>query len=133
MKKLKDLLKESKAWERSFGEKLPTLDSVQKKYEKKLNEDQYGAESSKFVTTKIDKYAPNTRENLAKSIQSLSGAAFGFSLSEDSEMDYPDAADAAHEAYNKWAKGMGTKLQKLYKELNSGWKVYHDTFDKGRK
>ena len=39
MKKLKDLLKESKAWERSFGEKLPTLDSVQKKYEKKLTEE----------------------------------------------------------------------------------------------
>ena len=39
MKKLKDLLKESKVWERSFGEKLPTLDSVQKKYEKKLNEE----------------------------------------------------------------------------------------------
>ena len=36
--KLKDLIKESKVWERSFGEKLPTLDSVQKKYEEKLNE-----------------------------------------------------------------------------------------------
>jgi len=36
--KLKDLIKESKVWERNFGEKLPTLDSVQKKYEKKLNE-----------------------------------------------------------------------------------------------
>ena len=41
MKKLKDLLKESKAWERSFGEKLPTLDSVQKKYENQLNERSY--------------------------------------------------------------------------------------------
>ncbi len=39
MKKLKDLLKESKVWERNFGEKLPTLDSVQKKYEKKLTEE----------------------------------------------------------------------------------------------
>ena len=39
MKKLKDLLKESYVWERKFGEKLPTLDSVQKKYEKKLNEE----------------------------------------------------------------------------------------------
>ena len=39
MKKLKDLLKESKAWERNFGEKLPTLDSVQKKKnEGKLDE-----------------------------------------------------------------------------------------------
>ena len=39
MIKLKNLLKESYAWERKFGEKLPTLDSVQKKYEKKLNEE----------------------------------------------------------------------------------------------
>ena len=31
MKKLKDLLKESYVWERKFGEKLPTLASVQKK------------------------------------------------------------------------------------------------------
>ena len=39
MKKLTDLLKESYGWERKFGEKLPTLDSVQKKYKKKLNEE----------------------------------------------------------------------------------------------
>ena len=39
MIKLKSLVKEAYAWERKFGEKLPTLDSVQKKYEKKeLNE-----------------------------------------------------------------------------------------------
>ena len=39
MIKLKNLIKESHAWERKFGEKLPTLDSVQNKYEKKqLNE-----------------------------------------------------------------------------------------------
>ena len=31
MIKLKDLLKESHVWERQFGEKLPTLASVQKK------------------------------------------------------------------------------------------------------
>ena len=36
MIKLKDLLKESYAWERKFGEKLPTLADVQKK---KLKED----------------------------------------------------------------------------------------------
>ena len=40
MKKLKDLLKESHVWERKFGEKLPTLDSVQKKKnEEKLTEE----------------------------------------------------------------------------------------------
>ena len=40
MKKLTDLLKESYGWERKFGEKLPTLDSVQKKKnEEKLTEE----------------------------------------------------------------------------------------------
>ena len=65
-------------------------------------------------------------------MRSLDGAAYGFGLSEDSEMDDPEPARKAHEAYNKWAKGMGSKLQKLYKELDKGWKVYHDTFDKER-
>ena len=36
MKKLKELLKESYVWERKFGEKLPTLASIQEK--KKLKE-----------------------------------------------------------------------------------------------
>ncbi len=94
--------------------------------EELLKEDQYGADSGKFVPTKIDNYAPNTREYLAQSIKSLSGAAFGFSLSEDSEMDYPERAKKAHQVYNKWAKGMSGKLQKLYKELDNGWKIYHD-------
>ena len=40
MIKLKDLLKESKVWERKFGEPLPTLDSVMKKHqENKLKEE----------------------------------------------------------------------------------------------
>ena len=42
MIKLKDLLKESYVWERKFGEKLPTLASVQKKKnEGKLTEGKY--------------------------------------------------------------------------------------------
>jgi hypothetical protein len=42
MIKLKDLLKESYAWERKFGEKLPTLADVQKKKnEKKLTEGKF--------------------------------------------------------------------------------------------
>ncbi len=40
MKKLKDLLKESFVWERQFGEKLPTLTDIQKKHEKKVNEEE---------------------------------------------------------------------------------------------
>ena len=132
MIKLKDLLKESTWANRKFGERLPTMADYKKLKEEKLNEDEYGA-SRRFIPLKIDKYAPNTRHNFKDSIKSLSNAAFGFSLSEDAEMDDPGPAKEAHKAYNKWAKGIGAKLQKLYKELDSGWEVYHDTFDKGRK
>ena len=100
--------------------------------EELLKEGMYGEEDS-FIPLKVDKYAPNTRIGLKNTIESLEGAAYGFSLSEDSEMDWPDAATAAHEAYNKWAKGMGTKLQKLYKELNKGWEIYDKAWEKERK
>ena len=46
MKKLKELLKESYVWERKFGEKLPTLASIQEK--KKLKEVGAGAQYRKF-------------------------------------------------------------------------------------
>ena len=91
-----------------------------------LKEDAYGADSGNFVPTKIDNYAPATRQHLGRSIESLFNAAYGFSLSEDSEMDNPEQAKKAHQVYNKWAKGMSGKLQKLYKELDNGWKIYHD-------
>ena len=51
MKKLKDLLKESYVWERKFGEKLPTLASIQKK---KLQEVGSAVEYRK-ITKQIEK------------------------------------------------------------------------------
>jgi hypothetical protein len=119
MIKMKDLIKKQN-------------DMIRKESGMKINEDQYGS-SDAFIPLKVDKYAPNTRIGLGDTIKSLEGAAFGFHLSEDSEMDHPYAAEEAHNAYNKWAKGMGTKLQKLYKELNKGWKIYDDSFSKARK
>ena len=56
MKKLKDLLKESKAWERSFGEKLPTLDSVQKKHQNKVNEASYSPKEVKNIVWDMKEY-----------------------------------------------------------------------------
>jgi hypothetical protein len=52
MKKLKELLKESYVWERKFGEKLPTLASIQEK--KKLKEVGAGTEYRPHIM-KIDK------------------------------------------------------------------------------
>ena len=53
--KMKDLLKESHVWERKFGEKLPTLDDIQKKYEKKqLKEYRNYTELEKYETAIFD-------------------------------------------------------------------------------
>ena len=60
MKKLKDLLKESYVWERKFGEKLPTLASIQKK---KLNEVGAGAQYQKFY-----KDIERQQQGLSKSV-----------------------------------------------------------------
>ena len=41
MKKLKQLLKETYAWEREFGQPLPTLKDTTKRHQEKLNEVDY--------------------------------------------------------------------------------------------
>ena len=61
MIKLKDLLKESHVWERKFGEKLPTLTSIQKK---KLNEVGVAQEHKKFIKN-IQKAEENMHKHIA--------------------------------------------------------------------
>ena len=56
MKKLTDLLKESHVWERKFGEKLPTLDSVQNKYKNKVNEASYSPKEVKGIIWDMKEY-----------------------------------------------------------------------------
>ena len=52
MIKLKKLLKESYVWDRKFGEKLPTLADVEKKYKKMLDEaSKYDTIKAKMVDT----------------------------------------------------------------------------------
>ena len=51
--KMKDLLKESHVWERKFGEKLPTLDDIQKKYEKKNLKEYRGYSALEEMETQI--------------------------------------------------------------------------------
>ena len=50
------LLKEGYAWERKFGEKLPTLDSVQKKYQNKVNEASYSPKEVKNIVWDMKEY-----------------------------------------------------------------------------
>ena len=50
------LLKEGYAWERKFGEKLPTLDSVQNKHQKKINEASYSPKEVKNIIWDMKEY-----------------------------------------------------------------------------
>ena len=50
------LLKEGYAWERKFGEKLPTLDSVQNKYKNKVNEASYSPKEVKNIIWDMKEY-----------------------------------------------------------------------------
>ena len=50
------LLKEGYAWERKFGEKLPTLDSVQKKHQNKVNEASYSPKEVKNIIWDMKEY-----------------------------------------------------------------------------
>ena len=50
------LLKESYACERKFGEKLPTLDSVQKKHQNKVNEASYSPKEVKNIVWDMKEY-----------------------------------------------------------------------------
>ena len=50
------LLKEAYAWERKFGEKLPTLDSVQNKYKNKVNEASYSPKEVKNIIWDMKEY-----------------------------------------------------------------------------
>ena len=50
------LLKEGYAWERKFGEKLPTLNSVQKKHQNKINEASYSPKEVRNIVWDMKEY-----------------------------------------------------------------------------
>ena len=61
---MKDLLKEANAWERKFGEKLPTLADVQKAHESKK-------EMNELTTDQRHKKAQKLIQTLRKTVKEL--------------------------------------------------------------
>jgi len=94
MKKLKDLLKESYVWERSFGEKLPTLADTTARYaakqEGKLNEVSSEKIDVEIVASKMAKEKKWFGPSWAKAIRKK----YKNGVSEhDLQMDLPDYID----------------------------------------
>ena len=125
MKKLKDLLKESKAWERSFGEKLPTLDSVQKKYEKKLNEEKY---KGVFDYSKNDPYvAKHSLEDLLDGDAGYNESADNYGWNDDKNWS------KAVEEYHKEMFKIVDEYVKTRKKAGDFYKTQEKIFKKWRK
>ena len=108
MKKLTDLLKESYGWERKFGEKLPTLDSVQNKYEKKqLNEKR--ELDTKFLT---QIHMLTQRNNHTEARRKLSSW-----MGNDKLMSFYEAMGTLNKVFNGFPPELSKLNQKMEKEL----------------
>ena len=124
MIKLKKLIKEAYAWERKFGEKLPTLDSVQKKYGKKqLNE------KKELPTNGITKIHTLTQRNNHTEARRLLSSWMG----NDKLMSFYEAMETLNKVFNGFPpelSKLNSKMEKeLYKQLNRSYKNYDAIYD----
>ena len=108
MIKLKNLIKEAYAWERKFGEKLPTLDSVQKKYGKKqLNE------KKELPTNGITKIHTLTQRNNHTEARRLLSSWMG----NDKLMSFYEAMETLNKVFNGFPPELSKLNQKMEKVL----------------
>ena len=124
MIKLKSLIKEAYAWERKFGEKLPTLDSVQEKYGKKqLNEKK--ELDTKFLT---QIHMLTQRNNHTEARRKLSSW-----MGNDKLMSFYEAMGTLNKVFNGFPpelSKLNSKMEKeLYKQLNRSYKNYDAIYD----
>ena len=125
MIKLKNLIKESYAWERKFGEPLPTLASVQKK---KLKEDLLTEKKeldSQFIT---QIHLLTKRNNHTEARRKLSSW-----MGNDKLMSFYEAMGTLNKVFNGFPpelSKLNSKMEKeLYKQLSRSYKNYDAIYD----
>ena len=109
MIKLKNLIKEAYAWERKFGEPLPTLASVQKK---KLKEDLL-TEKIELPTSGITKIHTLTQRNNHTEARRLLSSWMG----NDKLMSFYEAMETLNKVFNGFPSELSKLNQKMEKEL----------------
>ena len=125
MIKLKKLIKEAHAWERKFGEPLPTLASVQKK---KLKEDLLTEkkELDSLFITQI--HLLTKRNNHTEARRKLSSW-----MGNDKLMSFYEAMGTLNKVFNGFPpelSKLNSKMEKeLYKQLNRSYKNYDAIYD----
>ena len=117
MIKLKSLIKEAYAWERKFGEPLPTLASVQKK---KLKEDLL-TEKKELDTQYITKVHTLTQRNNHTEARRLLSSWMG----NDKLMSFYEAMETLNKVFNGFPPELSKLNQKmekvLYKDLKKSF------------
>ena len=134
MKKLKEILHESKYLKREFGDKLPTLTDVMKQHQSKeeINERM----KKPFMVHPTD---PDQTERQWSSQFKLLGKGhphpIDYGPRESDMYDWNDRRNyrKSIEEYNKYMNKVADKLNKSLDEMNNIWKVWTKIRDKYRK
>tara|TARA_R100001163_G_C5028070_1_gene169093 strand:+ start:499 stop:915 length:417 start_codon:yes stop_codon:yes gene_type:complete len=134
MKKLKDLIQESKYLEREFGESLPTLNSVMKQHQSK--EEVNERMTKPFMVHPTD--PDQTERNWASQFKLLAKGhpnPIDYGPRESDIYDWNDRGNykKSIEEYNKYMNKVADKLNKSLDEMNNIWKTWTKIRDKYRK
>ena len=136
MIKLKKILKESKyAWDRQFGDPLPTFKDVVETHQNKSKEQINERISKPFIVHPED--PDQTERHWVKVFKELAkghGSIIDYGPRESAQYDWNDQSnykDAITE-YNKYMNKIADKLNKSLDEMNGIYKVWTKIRDKYR-
>ena len=132
MKKLKEILQESKYLKREFGEKLPTLDSVMKQHQnsKKPIKEAY---SSKIPTFGALKDVSEYGYKWGKLFGEMENIDFGPRESDMYDWNSRANYQATTKEFHAHMDKMGKKLNSALKGTEDTWKVWDKILKKHRK
>ena len=138
MIKLKELIKESKyAFDRKFGDPLPTFKGVMKKHQD-TNEGVLTESFSTVPDIKIDKDPDKTEKSFVKTFKELAkghGNVIDYGPRETDIYDWNDRKnyDSAIKEYNKMMQSIADRLNNAVGDMEIIFKVWGDIRKKYRK
>ena len=138
MIKLKELIKESKyAFDRKFGDPLPTFKGVMKKHQD-TNEGVLTESFSTVPDIKIDKDPDKTEKSFVKTFKELAkghGNVIDYGPRETDIYDWNDRKnyESAIKEYNKWMQSIADRLNNAVGDMEIIFKVWGDIRKKYRK
>ena len=132
MIKLKKLLKESKyAWDRKFGDPLPTFKDIAETHQNKPKE---VIKESKLPQLKVPKDVSYYNRDWGKVFDKWGDHYHHYGPSESHMYDWNDRShyDNVVKEYNAHMKKVAAKLNAAAKPLEDAYKVWHKILDKHR-